>query len=115
EGTAVCASEIDGATTFTGNENVQLGTGAGIIDCEDGNYFGDDVTVSDNTGAVDVSGNIISGDLTGEGNDPAPTGSDNRVRGEAGGQVSELEPAAQALSAQANPHHQPGGLDDQWE
>src|SRR5699024_9935741 len=83
-GTAVCASEIDGATTFTGNENVQLGTGAGIIDCEDGNYFGDDVTVSDNTGAVDVSGNIIRGDLTGEGNDPAPTGSDNRVRGEAG-------------------------------
>src|SRR5699024_9413412 len=79
EGTAVCASEVDGAADFTGNENVQLGTGGGVIDCEDGNYFGADVTVSDNTGAVDVSGNIIRGDLTGEGNDPAPTGSDNQI------------------------------------
>src|SRR5699024_3230966 len=95
QGTAACASATDGATTVTANKNVQLGTGAGIIDCEDGNYFGDDVTVSDNAGAVDVSGNIIRGNLTGEGNDPAPTGSDNRVRGEAGGQFTDLEPAAQ--------------------
>lgn len=115
EGTALCASEIDGAATFTGNENAQLGTGAGIIDCEDGNYFGSDVTVSDNTGAVDVSGNIIRGDLTGEGNDPAPTGSDNRVRGEAGGQFTDLEPAAQTMSAQATPADHADELDGQRE
>ena len=115
EGTAVCASEIDGAATFTGNENVQLGTGAGILDCEDGNYFGADVTVSDNTGGVDVSGNIVRGDLTGEDNDPAPTGSDNRVRGEAGGQFTDLEPAAQTMSAQAAPADHAEELDNQRE
>ena len=115
EGTAVCASEVDGAADFTGNENVQLGTGGGVIDCEDGNYFGADVTVSDNTGAVDVSGNIIRGDLTGEGNDPAPTGSDNRVRGEASGQFTDLEPAAQTMSVQSSSADHAQELDNQRE
>lgn len=115
EGTALCASEIDGAAAFTGNTGVQLGIGAGIVDCEDGNYFGSDVTVDDNSDAVDVSGNIIRGDLTGEGNDPAPTGSDNRVRGDVGGQFTDLDPAAQTMSAQATPADHAAELDDQRE
>ena len=96
EGASVCASEVDGAVTMTGNAGVQLGTGGGIIDCEDGNYFGSDVTVSNSTVGTDVSGNIIRGALTGEGNDPAPTGADNRVRGEMGGQFADLAPAPSA-------------------
>lgn len=107
EGAAVCASEVDGAVTATGNAGVQLGTGGGIIDCEDGNYFGSDVTVSDNTDGTDVSGNIVRGALTGEGNAPAPTGSDNRVRGEMGGQFAELAPApsARMMAATAAEDH----------
>lgn len=99
EGTSVCGSEVDGAAAFTGNTGVQLGTGGGIIDCEDANYFGSDVTVSDTTDGVDVSSNIIRGALTGEGNDPAPTGADNRVRGGVGGQFTDLSPATQQARA----------------
>ena len=92
-GSRVSASEIDGATTYTGNSGpIELGTD------EDTNYFGSDVTVSDNTGGVEVTGNIIRGDLTGAGNDPAPTGSENRVRGEQGGQFAELEPNASSVA-----------------
>ena len=69
--------------------------------CDDVNYFGGNVTISDNVGGVDVTGNIVRGDLTGEGNDPAPTGDDNRVRGEAGGQFAELEPASPSVSLQS--------------
>lgn len=116
EGTSLCASEIDGAATFTGNSGVQLGTGGGLVDCEDGNYFGSDVTVSDNLDGVDVSSNIIRGALTGEGNDPAPTGEDNRVRGEVGGQFTDLAPAAQkaqAFAATADPEAHADELDSQ--
>ena len=112
EGVAVCASEVDGAVTATGNTGVQLGTGGGIIGCEDGNYFGSDVTVSDSTGGVDVSGNIVRGDLSGEGNDPAPTGADNRVRGEASGQFADLAPAAQTMTASAASQDRAAQLDD---
>ncbi|WP_193106617.1 hypothetical protein [Brachybacterium sp. FME24] len=111
EGTAVCGSEIDGAATFTGNAGVQLGTGGGLIDCEDANYFGSDVTASDNTDGVDVSDNIIRGALTGEGNDPAPTGVDNRVRGEVGGQFTDLAPAARTMAASASPEAHADQLD----
>lgn len=97
EGTSVCGSEVDGDATFTGSSGVQIGTGGALVDCEDGNYFGSDVTVSDNTDGVDVSSNIIRGSLAGEGNDPAPTGDDNRVRGEVGGQFTDLAPAKQKL------------------
>lgn len=116
EGTSLCGSEVDGAATFTGSTGVQLGTGGGLVDCEDGNYFGSDVTVSDNTDGVDVSGNIIRGALTGEGNAPAPTGADNRVRGEAGGQFTDLAPAAQkaqAFAATADPEAHADELDSQ--
>ncbi|MDN5821129.1 MAG: hypothetical protein L0H39_06545 [Brachybacterium sp.] len=105
EGTAVCASEVDGAVTATDNVGVQLGTGGGIVDCADGNYFGSDVTVSENTDGTDVSGNIIRGALTGEANQPAPTGGDNRVRGEVGGQFTDLAPAMQTMSASATEDH----------
>lgn len=100
-GVAVCASEVDGNTTLVGNDGVQLGAGP-LIQCADVNYFGGDVTVSDNTGGVDVTGNIIRGNLSGEGNDPAPTGSDNRVRGEVSGQFTDLAPAAQLMSRQSD-------------
>lgn len=101
EGSALCETEVDGVATFTGNDQLQLGTGLGLVNCEGANYFGAEVLINDNTGAVDVTSNIIRGDLTGEGNDPAPTGSDNRVRGESGGQFADLAPAAQAVSAQS--------------
>lgn len=92
-GSRVSASEIDGATTYTGNSGpIELGTD------EDTNYFGSDITVSDNSGGVEVTGNIIRGNLEGVGNDPAPTGSENRVRGEQGGQFTELEPSASSAA-----------------
>lgn len=102
EGTALCGSEVDGVATYTGNAGVQIGTGGALIDCEDANYLGGDLTISDSTDGVDVTDNIIRGDLAGSGNAPAPTGSDNRVRGEAGGQFVELAPAAATMSARSS-------------
>lgn len=112
EGTAICESEVDGAAAFHGNHGVQIGNGLELINCSGVTYFGGDVQVEDNTGAVDVTGNIMRGNLSGEGNAPAPTGSDNRVRGEIGGQFTELEPAAQAMSAQSAPADHADELDD---
>src|SRR5699024_403767 len=103
EGTAICESEVDGTATFSGNGEVQLGTGLDLIDCSGANYVGPDVLIDSSTGAVDVTDNIIRADLAGEGNDPAPTGSDNRVRGERGGQFTDLAPAPETLSAQSVP------------
>ncbi|MGP9538295.1 hypothetical protein ACT3SP_09795 [Brachybacterium sp. AOP43-C2-M15] len=115
EGSALCGSEVDGAATYTANVGVQIGTGGNLIDCEDTNYLGGDVTVSDNTGGVDVSGNIVRGDLAGEGNDPAPTGADNRVRGESSGQFADLAPAASTMSAQSSTKEHAKELDAQRE
>jgi len=100
-GSAVCASEVDGDVSVTGSGEIQIGSGGELMVCDDVNYFGGNVTISDNVGGVDVTGNIVRGDLTGEGNDPAPTGDDNRVRGEAGGQFAELEPASPSVSLQS--------------
>lgn len=102
EGTALCGSEVDGAATYTGNAGVQIGTGGALIDCEDANYLGGDLSIWDSTDGVDVTDNIIRGDLAGSGNDPAPTGADNRVRGEASGQFAELAPAASAMSTRSS-------------
>lgn len=97
DGTSICASEVDGAANFTGNIGVQVGEGDLISSCTDGvNYFGGDVTISNNTAGVSVSGNIIRGNLAGNGNDPAPTGSDNRVRGNSLGQFADMDGAPQA-------------------
>lgn len=101
DGTLVCGSEVDGAASFTGNAGVQLGTGSALSTCDDVNYFGGDVTASNNTVGTSVSGNIVRGNLAGEGNDPAPTGADNRVRGEATGQFAELAPAAATAQRRA--------------
>lgn len=109
-GALVCASEVDGAATYTGNGELQIGSGDSLTPCDEVNYFGDDVVINDTVGGVDVTGNIIRGDLTGEGNDPAPTGSDNRVRGEVGGQFTDLEPAAESLSMQSEREVSPSDL-----
>ncbi len=92
-GASVCGSEVDGNATYIGNGGVQAGPGVWLTDCEEINYFGADLTISDSTGEVDVSGSIIRGDLTGTDNEAAPTGSDNRIRGEAGGQFENLRAA----------------------
>lgn len=97
EGTTICASEVDRDATFTGNAGVQIGEGDLLSNCTDGvNYFGGNVTVSDNSVGVSVSSNIIRGDLAGAGNDPTPMGSGNRVRGESTGQFADLDTAPQS-------------------
>lgn len=108
EGSHICASEVDGLVTFTGNGPVELGTG--VTACDEVNYFGSDVVINDTSGGVDVTGNIIRGDLTGEGNDPAPTGSDNRVRGELAGQFTDLQPAEPSMSMQQDTEPSPSDL-----
>ncbi len=97
EGTTICASEVDGDAEFTGNAGVQIGEGNLLSNCADGvNYFGGNVTISNNSFGVSVSGNIMRGDLAGTGNDPAPTGTNNRVRGDSTGQFADLNAAPQA-------------------
>lgn len=112
EGTAICESEVDGDAAFRENHEVQIGHGLDLMTCSGTNYFGADVLIEDNTGAVDVTDSIVRGDLGGTANDPAPTGSDNRVRGEIGGQFTDLAPAAQALSARSAPADHAGELGD---
>lgn len=92
-GSMVCSSEVLGDTSYTGNDLVQLGGGTLFESCEQVNYFGGNLAINDNTGGVELNGNIIQGDLTGTGNDPAPVGSNNRVRGSQGGQFADLAPA----------------------
>lgn len=100
EGGAFCASEVDGDALYQRNAGpLQLGGEGPLADCDGVSYWGGDVTVSDNTGGVLVSGNIVRGDLTGAGNDPAPTGEDNRVRGQLGGQFVDLQPTPEDTSA----------------
>lgn len=100
DGSVICASEVDGRASFSGNTGVQIGGGDLLSQCDDVNYFGADLAVSDNTGGVTVTGNIIRGDLSGTGNDPAPTGSANRVRGTVSGQFADL-PATPPTPADA--------------
>ncbi|HIT75819.1 MAG TPA: hypothetical protein IAA98_09555 [Candidatus Avipropionibacterium avicola] len=103
-GSQVCASEVDGVATFSGNAGVQLGSGTLFGTCDGGsNYFGKDVAIDDNTEGVQLNGNIIRGSLTGEGNDPAPVGDDNRVRGAQEGQFADLQPGASTMSRKAAP------------
>ena len=90
EGSVICASEVDGKADFSGNTGVQVGGGDLLSQCNDVNYFGGDLTVSNNKGGVTVTDNIIRGNLAGTGNDPAPTGSGNRVRGTSTGQFADL-------------------------
>lgn len=103
DGAVICATEVDGNASYTGNAGVQVGAGDVLSPCDDVNYFGADLTISDNTGGVTVTGNVIRGDLSGTGNDPAPTGSDNRVRGTATGQFADLSPTSPARSARTRP------------
>ncbi len=109
DGSQVCASEIYGDTSYTGNGSIQLGAGNVIGSCDQVNYWGGNVTISNNTGGVQVSGNIVRGDVSGAGNDPPPTGSHNRVRGTVSGQFVDLQPtpAAQAQARTAAPAPSP--------
>ncbi|MEE6286786.1 hypothetical protein V2J52_03855 [Georgenia sp. MJ173] len=89
-GAMVCGSEVDGHASFSSNDyGVQLGAGGSLGVCQQGSsVWGGNVTVSDTTGAVQVTDNIVRGDLGGAGNTTV-TASDNRVRGELQGQFAE--------------------------
>lgn len=101
EGSIVCASEVYGAASLSGNsDTVQLGNGAAAA-CDGSNFFGANVAVNTNTATVELNDNIIAGNLSGDGNDPAPTGAGNRVRGTSTGQFADLEPAAAAAAAKS--------------
>lgn len=112
EGSALCASEVDGDAHYSGNQKVQIGTGLDLVGCTGSNYLGGDLLIENSTDAVDVTGNIIRGDLQGTGNAVTPTGSENRVRGEVGGQFTDLKPAARTLSAQSSASDHSRTLDD---
>lgn len=96
-GAIFCESEVYGDAVYTGNAyGIQLGTTGALADCDGASFWGGDVSVNDNLGGVEVSGNIVRGNLSGENNDPAPVGENNRVRGEVSGQFAELAPPAAA-------------------
>lgn len=90
-GGVFCAVAIDGVSSFTDNAGVlQLGADGPNTACEGSSYWGDNVTVTGNTGGVYVDNNIVNGDLTLTGNDPvAQVGANNRVRGEVTGESEE--------------------------
>ncbi|MVA75056.1 hypothetical protein GC722_03285 [Auraticoccus sp. F435] len=90
-GGIACAVSIGGTTTYDGNADlVQLGSDGPTTSCEGSSFFGDDVTLSGNTGGVYVDNAIVSGDLALSGNDPvAQVGAGNRVRGDVTGEYED--------------------------
>lgn len=96
-GAVICASEVDGNASYRDNSvGLQIGADGPLTTCAGPSYFGRNLDVSDNTGSIVVSDNIIRGDLSGTGNDPVPTGENNRVRGTVSGQFEDLSAPASA-------------------
>jgi hypothetical protein len=99
-GGVLCASEVYGNASYTGNLGaLQIGADGPVVSCGQATFFNGNLTVSGNSGNVVVSNNIIRGNLSGVDNDPAPTGENNRVRGTVSGQFVNLAPAAAQRSA----------------
>lgn len=104
-GGVVCASEVYGDATYSGNQDaVQLGgtrANGGASECVGSNFFNKNVSINGTKGGVQVVGNIIRGNLSGTENDPAPIGSGNRVRGTVSGQFTTLGTPGAALQARS--------------
>lgn len=101
-GSVFCANEVYGNTSYTGNTGtLQIGADGPIATCAEASFFNGNVTISNNTGGVNLGNTIIRGNLDGTGNDPAPTGSGNRVRGTTGGQFVNMAPSATAAKRMA--------------
>ncbi|CAM3626784.1 hypothetical protein KIPE111705_17710 [Kibdelosporangium persicum] len=99
-GAVLCASEVYGNGSYTGNSNaLQIGANGPIVGCEQASYWAGNLTVSGNKATVNVSNNIVRGNLAGVDNDPAPTGANNRVRGTTSGQFVNLAPEAAGRAA----------------
>ena len=79
---------VSGNVQLTGNGegSTDGGNGVSVVDT----FVEGDLQVSQNTGDVYISTNMVTGNLQCEGNDPAPTGEDNEVTGSKEGQCSEL-------------------------
>jgi len=92
-GSVLCASEVDGAASFTGGGTLQLGGTAPVADCAF-NVFASTVTANGNSD-IHIFGNVIRGMLACADNGSAE-GADNRLRGGASGQCASLAPAAAA-------------------
>jgi hypothetical protein len=104
-GSVLCASEVYGDATYSGNSGtLQIGGNGPIVGCEQASYFDGNVTVSWNHGDTQFSNNIVRGNLGGVDNSPAPTGVNNRVRGTTSGQFTNLAAPAAARSAAGAAH-----------
>lgn len=84
DGSAVCGSVIQGATTYTDNTApLQIGADGVAYACDSTSYFGADVRISGTNGSARVDQAIINGDLVLDANDPvAQVGSNLMIRGE---------------------------------
>ncbi|SDD45444.1 hypothetical protein [Auraticoccus monumenti] len=108
-GGVFCAVAIDGVSSFADNAGVlQLGADGPNTSCEGTSYWGDDVSVTGNTGGVYVDNNIVNGDLALTGNDPvAQVGANNRVRGDVSGESEEwagtADPQARTMARAEKP------------
>jgi hypothetical protein len=99
-GGVLCAGEVYGNASYTGNAGaLQIGADGPVTSCGQATFFNGNLTVSGNSGNVVVSNNIIRGSLSGVDNDPAPSGENNRVRGTVSGQFVNLAPPAAQRSA----------------
>ena len=122
-GSVVCASAVQDASRFIGNnEVVQLGSDGPFADCDGGSYWGSNVAANNNNGGVYVDNNIVNGDLTLRNNDPiAQVGANNMVRGQIIGDYEDWDGSAPAakqqrsLSAQSAPERRDNILDQKVE
>ena len=79
---------VSGNVQLTGNGKGSTGSGNGVSVAD--TFVEGDLQVSQNTGDIYISTNMVTGNLQCEGNDPAPTGGENDVTGSKEGQCSEL-------------------------
>lgn len=95
-GSVLCASEVDGAASFSNGGTLELGGTTPVSACAF-DVFADSVTATGNAD-VHVVGTVIRGSLNCTGN-ATVDGSGNRLRGGATGQCASLAPAAASKAA----------------
>lgn len=93
-GSYLCSTKLESNVRFKDNASIVHvgGEGAATRNCG-GNIIEGSLQITDSSGDVVVTNNLVQGDLTCRYNDVAPVGSGNRVRGEMRGQCQDLAPA----------------------
>ncbi|MFJ2651511.1 hypothetical protein ACIO1C_32905 [Streptomyces sp. NPDC087420] len=104
-GGVLCASEVEGNTTYRNNaDTLQLGGEGTLGSCAGATYLGGNLTVTDNTAATVLDNTIVRGGLTATGNSPVlGLGPLARVRGAITGETTAATASPSVAARKAAP------------